>query len=502
VIDQPDRFPLWKRFLLGSVTMVLVAAMVSGLWAFSQREDVARIFAKRKISNISPWLDKTQSGAVTILLMGSDHRASDVKGTKPRSDTMMLVRLDPDLSVTSVMSLPRDLKVDIPGYRNNAKLNEAYTAGGPRLALRTIKDLTGLKINHVVNVDFKGFRQAVDRIGCVYMDIDRRYFNSNANKLIGQQYAEINIRPGYQRLCGQKALDFVRYRHEDNDIVRGERQQAFLRQARQQVGVQELFGNAKSLKSIIANNTRTDAKLADGKTLQQVLTLAVRSAGKPIAQVKLPNTEFATIGGGSYVVVPSSSMKKAAERFMEGPPSKERAAPAANEDAQQTQTQPIKRKKQKGVQAAGLVKDRDGGRQQALRATLGTNMNIYYPTLREANAVYQDSRTYKITDPDGKRYSAYRMVARLTNEQGEYYGIQGTTWLKPPILRNPSEERVIRGRTFRLYFEGKRLGLVAWETGKGRKRAVYWISNTLSRSLSTKQMLAIASSLKKLGKSQ
>jgi LCP family protein required for cell wall assembly len=500
VFDQPEKFPPWKRFLTGSLTMILVAASVSGLWAFSQREDIVRIIKKRQIGNISPWLDKTQSGAVTILLIGSDYRKGGTAGDKPRSDTMMLVRLDPDLSVTSVLSLPRDLKVDIPGYRNNAKLNEAFSAGGPRLALRTIKDLTGLKINHVVNVDFKGFRQAVDRIGCVYMDVDRRYFNSNANKLIGQQYAEINIRPGYQRLCGQKALDFVRYRHEDNDIVRGARQQAFLRQARQQVGVQELFGNAKSLKSIIANNTRTDAKLADGGTLQQVLTLAVRSAGKPIVQVEIPKLEFATIGGGSYVVATRSSMEKAARRFMNGPPSRERAAPVANPDASQTQGTPVKRRSQKGVQAKGMVKDRDGGRQQALKAKFGTKMKIYYPTLRDADAVYQDPRTYKIANPDGKRFSAYRMVARLTNEQGEYYGVQGTTWLDPPILKNPSEERRVRGRTFRLYFEGNKLGVVAWETGQGRKRAVYWVSNTLSRSLSSKQMLAIAASLKRLGK--
>ncbi len=498
MFDQPEKFPLWKRFLTGSLTMILVAASVSGLWAFSQREDIAKVLKKRQISNVSPWLDGPTGGAVTILLMGSDYRKGGTAGDKPRSDTMMLVRLDPDLSVTSVLSLPRDLKVDIPGYRNNAKLNEAFSAGGPRLALRTIKDLTGLKINHVVNVDFKGFRQAVDRIGCVYMDVDRRYFNSNANKLIGQQYAEINIRPGYQRLCGQKALDFVRYRHEDNDIVRGARQQAFLRQARQQVGVQELFGNAKALKSIIAKNTRTDAKLAEGRRLQQVLTLAVRSAGKPIVQVPIPNLEFKMLGGASYVVASNESMNKAADRFLDGP--KVREPSADTDNSTNTTGQPRKRRSQKGVEAKGMTKDVGGGRQQALRATQGTNMKIYYPTLREANAVYQDARTYKIANPDGKRFSAYRMVARLTNEQGEYYGIQGTTWLDPPILKDPSEERRIRGRSFRLYFEGNKLGIVAWETGKGSKRAVYWVSNTLSRSLSTKQMLAIAASLKRLGK--
>ncbi len=499
MFDETEKFPIWKRFLTASLTMIFVAALVSGLWAFSQREDIRKILEKRQITSVSPWLDGTTGGPRTILLMGSDHRKGGTAGDKPRSDTMMLVRLDPNLSVTSVLSLPRDLRVDIPGYRNNAKLNEAYSVGGPKLALRTIKDVTGLKINHVVNIDFKGFRQAVDRIGCVYTDIDRRYFHSNTNLYVAQQYAEINLKPGYQRLCGQKALDFVRYRHEDNDIVRGARQQAFLRQARQQVGVQELFGDAKDLKNIIAKNTRTDSKMASsGKVLQQVLTLAVRSAGKPIVQVPIPNLKFTMVGGGSYVEASPQSMEKAATRFMNGPKVRERTA--ASIGTTQSTGQPVRRRVQKSVSAKGIAKDVAGGRKQGLRATVGTKMKIYYPTVREVNAVYQDPRTYKIANHDGKRFSAYRMVARLTNEQGEYYGIQGTTWLDPPILKNPSEERRVRGRTFRLYFEGNKLGLVAWETGKGRKKAVYWVSNTLSRSLSTKQMLAIAASLRRLGR--
>lgn len=496
MIQEPEKFPLWKRFLTGSLAMVLVGASVASLWAFSQREDIAQELQDNQLApSISRWLDGSASGPQTIMLLGSDRRKGGPKGDKPRSDTMMLVRLDPDLNVTSVLSLPRDLKVDIPGYRNNAKLNEAFSAGGPKLALRTIKDLTGLKVNHVVNIDFKGFRQAVDRIGCVYIDVDRRYYNSNANRYVGDQYAEINLKPGYQRLCGQKALDFVRYRHEDNDIVRGARQQAFLRQARQQVGVQQLFGSAKDLKRIIAKNTRTDASLAQGKTLQRVLTLGVRSAGKPIVQVPIPNLEFKTIGGASYVVASNDSMRAAARRFLNGPKVKERAAPTTG--ATPGTSKPIRRRSQKGVSAKGLVKDVSGGRQQGLRATQGTSMKIFYPTLRLASAVYQQPRSYKIYKPDGKRANSYRIVARLTSgDQGQYYGIQGTTWLDAPILKNPTEERKIRGRTLQLYFEGNKLGLVAWRKGK----AVYWVSNTLSRTLSSKQMLGIAASLKRLGR--
>ena len=101
-----------------------------------------------------------------------------------------------------------------------------------------VKELTGLPINHVVNVDFLGFVRAVYAIGCVYVDVDRRYFHSNVGVPASEQYAEINVQPGYQLLCGKKALQYVRYRHTDTDLVRSARQQDFISAARQRVSVE------------------------------------------------------------------------------------------------------------------------------------------------------------------------------------------------------------------------------------------------------------------------
>ena len=137
------------------------------------------------------------------------------------------------------MSIPRDLKVEIPGVGTD-KFNAAYTYGGPKLTLQVVKELTGLPINHVVNVDFLGFVRAVDAIGCVYVDVDRRYYHSNEGLPPSEQYAEINIQPGYQLLCGKKALQYVRYRHTDTDIVRSARQQDFISDARQRVPIDDL----------------------------------------------------------------------------------------------------------------------------------------------------------------------------------------------------------------------------------------------------------------------
>ena len=134
-----------------------------------------------------------------------------------RSDTTMLLRLDPDKGLISVLSIPRDLKVEIPGYGTD-KFNAAYSYGGPKLTLKVVKELTGLKINHVVNVDFLGFVRAVDAIGCVYVDVDRRYYHSNdgaagVRTVFGNQHPARLPEALRQKSAAVRALPPHRHRH-------------------------------------------------------------------------------------------------------------------------------------------------------------------------------------------------------------------------------------------------------------------------------------------------
>jgi len=158
----------------------------------------------------------------TILVIGSDHRA----GTPFRdvnTDTIMLLRLDPSSNTIKVLSVPRDLGVQIPegGASITAKLNVAYFYGGPALLIKILQQqvFPGLKVDHVVDFGFGGFEKIIDAIGCVYADIDHRYDNNTALT----DYSSIDIQPGYQKLCGADALSFVRFRHTDSDIVRDAR---------------------------------------------------------------------------------------------------------------------------------------------------------------------------------------------------------------------------------------------------------------------------------------
>ena len=229
-------------------------------------------------------------GARTVLVIGSDRRYAD-RG-KGNSDTMLLLRADPDKPAITVTSIPRDLKVTIPGHGRD-KVNAAYAIGGERLTLRTIKHLLSrpgdpFEITNVINVNFGGFRRAIDYIGGVYVDVDRTYFNDNAPPTDSAvNYAAIDVKAGYQKLKGQDALDYVRYRHADNDLVRAARQQDFLRQLKAQPGARKLLevGERDRLARIFSRYIRADRSLRSSKAILSMIKLAIFVRDRPVRQV-------------------------------------------------------------------------------------------------------------------------------------------------------------------------------------------------------------------------
>lgn len=480
---------LFRKLLIGGLLIVVAAASATAVAAFNEVNKVGEAFRAGGTLDLGNELAEADSGKPqTIMIIGSDKRASTARDgdSGARSDTVILVRLDPSKGATALLSLPRDLRVEIPG-RGTDKLNAAFSYGGPRLTLRTVKRATGLRINHVINVDFGGFREAVNEIGCVYVDIDRRYFNDNSGP--GPDYATIDVKQGYQKLCGQKALDYVRYRHEDTDLVRGARQQEFLRQAKAQVGVGKLIKDRDRLLKIFGDYV--DSDIRSNATILRLLKLAADSAGNPIREVRFQYDEI-TAGDGdtpSYVIATPRRMEKVTDEFLGV-----RATPGPR--GREEQTRPRSRSR-RSRDDAGLEDASTAGKEQALAAlAAGAKIPIYYPRKRTRGSLYagEAPRVYGIRDPDGRVHNSYRMVIS-SGELGQYYGLQGTSWKNPPILEDPSEKRTIGGREYELHYDGDRLRLVAWRTDE----AVYWVSNTLLLSLTEKQMLGIARSARRLG---
>jgi polyisoprenyl-teichoic acid--peptidoglycan teichoic acid transferase len=492
-------FPLWLRFLTASFVIVASIAGATSASLILYLSDIANALKHGSILNgVEPFLKTPGSGPQTIMILGSDKRNNEISGKYGLSDTTMLLRLDPDRGAIALLSLPRDLKVDIPGYGTD-KLNAAYSLGGPKLTLQTVKQLTGLDINHLVNVDFTGFARAVNAIGCVYVDVDHRYFHQNGPYSSSSDYAEINLQPGYQALCGFDALSFARYRHTDNDIVRAARQQAFLREARAKVPPEKLFEDRSKLVKIFTHYTSSDINSAE--QMLQVLRLFFDLRSAQVKEIHFNGTL-----GPSYVYATPAEIHTAVNQFLgiQGTPGPAGSTAKPNKEVAPEQapdaTKSLPASKKKASSTSSTLVSTSYGKQLAVGIRQRKEkIPVYYPTRLETGSDYaQKPRVYKINgkgdeSPPHDERAAYKWVFSLPTI-GDYYGFEGTRWKDPPILDNPSDEKTIGGRDYKLYYDGDRLRMVAWQTDQGS----FWVSNSFIETVPNEDMLKIAEGFRQL----
>jgi LCP family protein required for cell wall assembly len=277
------------------VLCVLVGGTAGGAYLYLH-ESVAAVAPKSKeVKEALKSLDVALPGQPAVaLVIGYDHRADEGKNTPSRSDTLMLVRADPDTKAISLLSFPRDLsaQIDCPGHTPFvSKINAAYATCGPKGALRTVRNLTGVPINYIITVNFRGFRQLVDKVGGVWMDVDRRYFNDHGGPY---GYAKINLQPGYQRLTGLKALDFVRFRHTDSDIYRTARQQLFVKALKDRIESSFSLTKLPQLIKVITSNVEVGqggGKNVDPHTVLQYAALAYSLPAGHVFQERIEGLE-------------------------------------------------------------------------------------------------------------------------------------------------------------------------------------------------------------------
>jgi len=507
-------FPVWLRFTTASLMIVASVATATAASLILYLGDIASALKDPTgaLAGVDKFLTKVpSSGPQTILILGSDKdpELKDVqKGFKGLSDTTMLLRLDPDRDAIALYSLPRDLKVEIPGVGTD-KLNAAYAYGGPQLTLQTVETLTGLEVNHLVNVDFEGFARAVNALDCVYVDVDHRYFHSNDTTSAAADYEEIDLQPGYQALCGFDALDYARYRHTDNDVVRAARQQEFLREARAKIPPERLFRDRKELIEIFTEHTTSD--INDPQTMLQVLKLFLDSRDAPIKEIHFQGTL-----GPSFVTATPEEIKTATDQFLgvqasskagqtaapEGPVTPEAApdqtpvAPATGKKAPPAPPDPSDGPVDNTFSLTPTSYGKELARPMRRRVP---KLPIFYPTVLETGSDFsQKPRVYKIngtgegSPPPGER-AAYKWVFSRPG-LGEYYGFMATRWKDPPILDDPDSERTVGDRDYKIYFDGDRVRMIAWQTDQGS----FWLSNTLIESLSDREMLKFAQGMKEL----
>jgi len=243
--------------------------------------------------------------AMNILLIGSDK--TTIPGDPGRSDTQILVRLDPETKSISMISVPRDLRVDIEGVGYD-KMNTAFSYGGPALAVKTFSEVTGLPIQHFVQVDFDGFWHVVQTLGGIYIPVDHRYYFTDNG------ITRVSLEPGYQILNGDRALRFVRFRHDQlGDFTRMQRQQLFLREMQRQSN--RWSGDwTKVIRLIKAITKETTSDIDSLKRLQPLVELIFEVNTSNVHTVHLEGST-PMIDGVSYVVPTQAEIDQAVAEF-------------------------------------------------------------------------------------------------------------------------------------------------------------------------------------------
>ena len=256
VVRRPRKSWTWRRWLpiaLGALVLVLVVWSVLGYVAVRSGVSAANArLPEGTTTALKPQNGLMLSNASNILLLGTDHSDNGQAGRSSdrHSDSMMLLRTDPSRHRLIFLSIPRDLRAAIPGY-GDSKINAAMQIGGPKLAIDTVAQLTGLPINHVVIVDFGAFEKLINAVGGIDVNIPENILSNKFDCPYSSQsrcdaWPGWRFHKGVQHLNGHQALIYSRVRENmlnpaDSDITRAQHQQDVMQQTLSKLASPSMF---------------------------------------------------------------------------------------------------------------------------------------------------------------------------------------------------------------------------------------------------------------------
>ncbi len=296
--EPKNRRRLLPKILIG-ISVLLVAVIGAGLWyAASIDHSVTRninrgVELPTDPSSVRPPKEAQETGTLNYLLLGSDSRDPGNEGNG-RSDTMMLVHLNAKRTKAYIISFPRDMYVNIPGYGKN-KINAAFAFGGAPLAVRTLENLTGVRMDHVVLIDFEGFIRLTEDLHGVTVT------NKTAFTSHGFDYPKGKI-----TIAGEEALWFVRERHQlpGGDLDRAENQRNVIKAIVQKGLSAKVISDPATFTTFIGNVAKhltVDNDLSDGEIRRTALSL--RLSSKDIELLQAPISGFGTSPDGQSIDV-------------------------------------------------------------------------------------------------------------------------------------------------------------------------------------------------------
>ncbi|HET6623878.1 MAG TPA: LCP family protein [Gaiellaceae bacterium] len=301
------RILLWTGLALGALVLLALVWGVLGYRSFADGvEQANERLPRRATAALARHDGSLLSDPATILVIGTDGGKAPGRGDAKRSDSLLLLRTDPGTHRLAYLSIPRDLRVEIPGY-GTSKINAANQFGGPALTIRTVRQLTGLPVHHVVVVDFDGFRELIDALGGIEVNVPRPilsnrfdcpYKPARCREWEGWRFAK-----GRQHMDGRRALVYSRIRTNrldpsETDIARGGRQQAVAEAVGDEIASLGTFLRLPFAGDSLAAPLATDLSAWE---LAQLGWVRFRADSSKSLHCRLGG-EPATIGGESVII--------------------------------------------------------------------------------------------------------------------------------------------------------------------------------------------------------
>lgn len=193
----------------------------------------------------------TAKDKATIMIMGVDQREDDVG----RSDTLMVTMIDPKKNKAALLSVPRDTRVRIKGYGYD-KINAAYAYGGHKLSESTVEDFLGVRIDHYIIINTHSFQRIIDALGGIDINVEKRMYYEDPWDDDGGLL--IDLQPGMQHMDGKTAVTYVRYRDEEGDIGRVERQQKFMKAVMEKAASPAIITRLPAVIKEVMDSVETD----------------------------------------------------------------------------------------------------------------------------------------------------------------------------------------------------------------------------------------------------
>lgn len=261
---------------------------------------------------------------INVLLLGTDGRADETGPS--RTDTMILLTLNPSDQSIGMLSLPRDLWVPIPNQGTTTKINTAYMlgelnnypGGGPQLAKDTVSSFVGRPVDYYVRVNFDGFREIIDLIGGVDINVPHE-ITDNEYPTANYGVETFHIDAGLQHLDGDTALKYARTRHGDDDYSRSRRQQDIIRAVADKVlnagMLPQLLPKIPQLLMTAQNTIQTDIPVPTGIELAKMINVSRLKEVRQLVLDKQYGEETYSTEGAWILVPDRAKVRVALEQF-------------------------------------------------------------------------------------------------------------------------------------------------------------------------------------------